>query len=300
MRRHPTGTTRAQKSFLSSPLASSLAGRTFHIPPTYAPVLDDEVPLSFGSSGTTPTNARRHVPPRARARRRRDEPRLRGRGAPPQAQSRDQGPVARAGAGTVGERFEREIQTAAALQQANIVPVLTAGDTDGLPFYTMPFVDGESLRARLGARAAGRDRSHRRAARRVEGARVRTSTGRRPSRHQAGQRAAVRRHGGRHRLRHRESHQRGAHVGAGRDAHADRHVDRHAGVHGAGAGRRRSRTSIIAPTSTRSARWRTNCSRGGRSSPTAPRSACSPRTWAKRRVRSPSFARTCRRRSPSW
>ena len=26
---------------------------------------------------------------------------------------------------------------------------LSAGDTDGLPFYTMPFVDGESLRARL-------------------------------------------------------------------------------------------------------------------------------------------------------
>ena len=48
------------------------------------------------------------------------------------------------------ERFEREIQTAAALQQANIVPVLTAGETDGLPFYTMPFVEGESLRARLG------------------------------------------------------------------------------------------------------------------------------------------------------
>ena len=48
------------------------------------------------------------------------------------------------------DRFEREIRTVAALQQANIVPVLTAGDTDGLPFYTMPFVDGESLRARLG------------------------------------------------------------------------------------------------------------------------------------------------------
>ncbi len=47
------------------------------------------------------------------------------------------------------ERFEREIRTVAALQQANIVPVLTAGDTDGLPFYTMPFVEGESLRAHL-------------------------------------------------------------------------------------------------------------------------------------------------------
>ena len=47
------------------------------------------------------------------------------------------------------ERFEREIQTVAALQQANIVGVLSAGDTDGLPFYTMPFVEGESLRAHL-------------------------------------------------------------------------------------------------------------------------------------------------------
>ena len=47
------------------------------------------------------------------------------------------------------ERFEREIQTVAALQQANIVPVHSAGDTHGLPFYTMPYVEGESLRARV-------------------------------------------------------------------------------------------------------------------------------------------------------
>ena len=47
------------------------------------------------------------------------------------------------------ERFEREIQTVAALQHANIVPVHTAGDTNGLPFYTMPFVEGQSLRAQL-------------------------------------------------------------------------------------------------------------------------------------------------------
>src|SRR5262245_49150092 len=46
-------------------------------------------------------------------------------------------------------RFEREIRTVAGLQQANIVPVLTAGEIDGLPFYTMPFVEGESLRAHL-------------------------------------------------------------------------------------------------------------------------------------------------------
>ena len=52
-------------------------------------------------------------------------------------------------AGVSADRFEREIQLAASLQQANIVPLLSAGDTDGIPYYTMPFVDGESLRARL-------------------------------------------------------------------------------------------------------------------------------------------------------
>ena len=51
--------------------------------------------------------------------------------------------------GLSAERFGREIRTAAALQQANIVAVLTAGETNGLPFYTMPFIEGESLRARL-------------------------------------------------------------------------------------------------------------------------------------------------------
>jgi serine/threonine-protein kinase len=48
------------------------------------------------------------------------------------------------------ERFEREIRLAASLQQANILPVIAAGDVDGLPYYTMPYVEGESLRARLG------------------------------------------------------------------------------------------------------------------------------------------------------
>ena len=52
-------------------------------------------------------------------------------------------------AGISAERFEREIRMAASLQQANIVPVLTAGDTNGLPYFTMPFVEGESLRHRL-------------------------------------------------------------------------------------------------------------------------------------------------------
>ena len=52
--------------------------------------------------------------------------------------------------GINAERFEREILLAASLQQANIVPVLAAGEVDGLPYFTMPFVEGESLRSRLG------------------------------------------------------------------------------------------------------------------------------------------------------
>jgi eukaryotic-like serine/threonine-protein kinase len=46
-------------------------------------------------------------------------------------------------------RFHREIALAARLQHPHIVPLLFAGEVDGLPYYTMPFVDGESLRARL-------------------------------------------------------------------------------------------------------------------------------------------------------
>ena len=52
-------------------------------------------------------------------------------------------------AGLSVERFEREIALAATLQQANIVALVTAGDVNGLPWYTMPYVDGESLRARI-------------------------------------------------------------------------------------------------------------------------------------------------------
>jgi eukaryotic-like serine/threonine-protein kinase len=47
------------------------------------------------------------------------------------------------------ERFRREIRLAAHLQHPHIVPVLSAGSADGLLYYTMPFVDGESLRDRL-------------------------------------------------------------------------------------------------------------------------------------------------------
>jgi eukaryotic-like serine/threonine-protein kinase len=52
-------------------------------------------------------------------------------------------------AGVSGERFEREIRLAAALQHPHIVPVLTAGSQGDLLYYVMPHITGESLRARL-------------------------------------------------------------------------------------------------------------------------------------------------------
>ena len=52
-------------------------------------------------------------------------------------------------AGVNAERFKREVQLSARLQHPHIVPVLTAGEVEGLPYYVMPFVKGESLRARL-------------------------------------------------------------------------------------------------------------------------------------------------------
>src|SRR6478735_1019175 len=52
-------------------------------------------------------------------------------------------------AGVNRDRFRREIQLAAQLQHPHIVPLLSAGEFEGLPYFTMPFVTGESLRARL-------------------------------------------------------------------------------------------------------------------------------------------------------
>jgi eukaryotic-like serine/threonine-protein kinase len=48
------------------------------------------------------------------------------------------------------DRFNREIQVAARLQHPNIVPVLAAGEADGLLYYTMPLIAGESLRGLIG------------------------------------------------------------------------------------------------------------------------------------------------------
>ncbi|MBC7788902.1 MAG: protein kinase [Anaerolineae bacterium] len=47
------------------------------------------------------------------------------------------------------ERFKREIQLVAQLRHPHIVPVHAAGEAGGMLYYTMPFVEGESLRAHL-------------------------------------------------------------------------------------------------------------------------------------------------------
>src|ERR1035437_5275688 len=47
------------------------------------------------------------------------------------------------------ERFKREIMLAARLPHPHIVPLLHAGQAGGSLYYTMPFVEGESLRVRM-------------------------------------------------------------------------------------------------------------------------------------------------------
>lgn len=48
-----------------------------------------------------------------------------------------------------GERFLREINIAAHLRHPHIVPLLDSGEADGLLYYVMPYVEGQSLRQRL-------------------------------------------------------------------------------------------------------------------------------------------------------
>jgi TolB-like protein/Flp pilus assembly protein TadD len=47
------------------------------------------------------------------------------------------------------ERFLREIQIAARLQHSHIVPLYDSGQGEGLLYYVMPYIEGESLRQRL-------------------------------------------------------------------------------------------------------------------------------------------------------
>jgi hypothetical protein len=50
---------------------------------------------------------------------------------------------------TVRERFLAEARTLATIHHPNILSVLAIGEVDGVPYFVMPFVDGESLADRL-------------------------------------------------------------------------------------------------------------------------------------------------------
>src|SRR3989449_5212884 len=47
------------------------------------------------------------------------------------------------------ERFIREVDLSSNLSHPHIVPIFSAGEVDGLFYYVMPYVEGESLRHRL-------------------------------------------------------------------------------------------------------------------------------------------------------
>ena len=48
-----------------------------------------------------------------------------------------------------GDRFLHEIKTTANLQHPHILSLFDSGEADGLVYYVMPYIEGESLRDRL-------------------------------------------------------------------------------------------------------------------------------------------------------
>lgn len=63
-------------------------------------------------------------------------------------------PPALADSPQVAERFLREARTAAQLSHPNIVPIFRADSIDGVTFFAMGYVEGETLAERLAARGA--------------------------------------------------------------------------------------------------------------------------------------------------
>src|SRR5205085_12111674 len=52
------------------------------------------------------------------------------------------------------DRFPREIRILARLQHPHILPLLDSGEASGFLFYTMPLVEGETLRDRIDKKGA--------------------------------------------------------------------------------------------------------------------------------------------------
>ncbi|MGD8866532.1 MAG: protein kinase, partial [Gemmatimonadales bacterium] len=47
------------------------------------------------------------------------------------------------------DRFVQEIETTASLQHPHILPLFDSGQADGLLYYVMPYIEGETLREKL-------------------------------------------------------------------------------------------------------------------------------------------------------
>ena len=113
-------------------------------------------------------------------------------------------------AATLGaDRFLREVEIAGQLSHPHILPMHDSGESEGLLYYVMPYVEGETLRERLHEGRASGGRRAAAGARDRGGAGVRARAGHRPSRHQAGQHPAQRGSCAGGRLRHRARGGRG-------------------------------------------------------------------------------------------
>ena len=195
--------------------------------------------------------SRRPLPPRARAGAGRHGHGLSRPRPPPRPEGRAQGAPARAVRHPRRRSASwREIKTTANLQHPHILGLFDSGEADGLVFYVMPFVEGESAPrpARAGEAAPG----GRRGADRARGgrrARLRPPARRDPPRHQAREHPAARRPRAGGRLRHRA---RGRAVGRRQPHDRDRHEPRHAALHEPRAGDGRARRSRRGATCTRS------------------------------------------------
>ena len=154
------------------------------------------------------------------------------------------------------ERFLAEIEVTANLHHPNLLPLFDSGEADGLLYYVMPYVEGESLRAKLtrekqlpveeavqiaAAIASALDYAHR------HGVIHRDLKPENILLHEEQPLVADFRHRARDQQGLRPTH------------HANRNLARHAAVHVTRAGDRRPNRGRAAATSTRSASSPTRC-----------------------------------------
>ena len=130
------------------------------------------------------------------------------------------------------ERFLKEIELTANLQHPHILPLFDSGSADGLLYYVMPYVEGETLRGRIERESQLSISDAVRIATEVADALEYAHKRRNPSRHQAREHPPARRPPTRRRFRDRAR----APAGRRRADDEDRHVARHAAVHGSRAG----------------------------------------------------------------